>query len=239
MASFKDTNSFIVYGWMGNQLGLKGTERIVYAIVYSFSQDGESDFYGGHRYMADAAAASVDTVKRALDNLIKKGLIGKAERENDGVSHCRYYAFIDDDGVGIFKDGAKCVQEGAKCQQGEGAKCTGGRVQNAPTYNNKENNIINKEINKEKINKKDAEASPMSEDEQYFYKFLKERCPYVYKMEQPMTYEQYKKACSKYSREKIWKALDAMNNWKELNKKRRYAYKTLLNWLERDNQQYK
>lgn len=107
----------------------------------------------------------------------------------------------------------------------------------------KENNKdLNKEKEKNSINiekKNGAEAPVQSEDERYFYSYMKEHCPFVYKMQVPMTYEQYKKACSKYSREKIWKALDAMNNWKELNKKRRYAYKTLLNWLERDNQQYK
>ena len=57
-------------------------------------------------------------------------------------------------------------------------------------------------------------------------------------MQVPLTYAQYKKVCTKYSREKIWETLDAMNNWKELNKKRRYAYKTLLVWLEKDKKQY-
>ena len=42
----------------------------------------------------------------------------------------------------------------------------------------------------------------------------------------------------KYTREKIWETLDAMNNWKELNKKRRYAYKTLITWLEKDTRKY-
>lgn len=104
------------------------------------------------------------------------------------------------------------------------------------------NKDLYKEKEKTSINidaKNDAEASAQSDEEKYFYGYMKEHCPYVYKMQVPLTYEQYKMACTKYSREKIWETLDAMNNWKELNKKRRYAYKTLLNWLSRDTQKYK
>lgn len=103
------------------------------------------------------------------------------------------------------------------------------------------NKDLDKEKEKKSINidtKSDAEASAQSEDELYFYSFLKNRCPFVYKMQVPFTYQQYKEACTKYSREKIWETLDAMNNWKELNKKRRYAYKTLVAWLEKDKKQY-
>jgi DNA-binding Lrp family transcriptional regulator len=103
----------------------------------------------------------------------------------------------------------------------------------------------NKDLDKEKEKtpidigvKNGAEAPAQSDDEKYFYDFLKERCPFVYKMQVPLTYEQYKKACTKYSREKIWQTLDEMNNWKELNKKRRYAYKTLITWLDKDVRKY-
>lgn len=106
------------------------------------------------------------------------------------------------------------------------------------------NKDINKDINnKEKTSididvKNGAEAPVQSDEEKYFYSYLKEHCPYVYKMQVPLTYEQYKEACKKYSREKIWDVLDAMNNWKELNKKNRYAYKTLIKWLSKDVKKY-
>lgn len=103
----------------------------------------------------------------------------------------------------------------------------------------------NKDLDKEKEKtsidievKKGAEAPALSDNESYFYEYLQKRCPFVYKMQVPLTYEQYTKVCAEYSREKIWETLDAMNNWKELNKKRRYAYKTLITWLSKDVKKY-
>ena len=40
----RNENFYTVLGWMLNVLELKGNELIVFAIIYSFSQDGESDF---------------------------------------------------------------------------------------------------------------------------------------------------------------------------------------------------
>ena len=121
MAHFKDNNFFVIKGWMANRLGLKGTERIVYAIIYSFTQDGEPKYNRGHSYMAEAASASESSVKRALVSLQEKGLVRKKERDNDGITRCQYYVCIDDNGDGTF------FTE-------EGSKCTGGRVQNEPSY---------------------------------------------------------------------------------------------------------
>lgn len=42
----RNENFYTVLGWMLNVLELKGNELIVFAIIYSFSQDGESEFTG-------------------------------------------------------------------------------------------------------------------------------------------------------------------------------------------------
>ena len=38
----KNENFYTVFGWMLNELNLRGSDLVVYAIIYSFSQDGES-----------------------------------------------------------------------------------------------------------------------------------------------------------------------------------------------------
>lgn len=240
MAHFKDKNSFIIHGWMGNKLGLKGTERIVYAIVYQFSQDKDTEFFGGHKYLAEAAGASVDTVKRALISLELQGLIEKKERINDGVSRNRYTVFLDEEGQGTFgetvqnEQGANCVEGRGQNAQGEGANCT--------PINNKGNN---KENNKEKTTDKSVKKSHKkrnpteykSEDERKFYEGMKEYYPYVYKMDVPFLYEDYLKLLRRYKDKKIHANLKAMNNWKKLAFYRE-AYTILKEWLERDKKEY-
>jgi hypothetical protein len=38
---------------MVEELGLKGSELVAYALIYGFSQDGESWFTGSAQYVAD------------------------------------------------------------------------------------------------------------------------------------------------------------------------------------------
>ena len=49
----KPDNYILVYGWMVTELGLKGNELFLYAIIYGFSQDGETEFSGSLRYMQE------------------------------------------------------------------------------------------------------------------------------------------------------------------------------------------
>lgn len=42
----RNENFYTVLGWMLNVLELKGNELIVFAIIYSFSQDGERRLQG-------------------------------------------------------------------------------------------------------------------------------------------------------------------------------------------------
>ena len=39
--------------FMVEELGLKGSELVAYALIYGFSQDGESWFTGSAQYVAD------------------------------------------------------------------------------------------------------------------------------------------------------------------------------------------
>ena len=42
-----------IQAWMRTELDLKGNDLLVYAIIYGFSQDGDSKFSGSLQYLAD------------------------------------------------------------------------------------------------------------------------------------------------------------------------------------------
>ena len=90
MSEIKDENFTTIQGWMLNRLNLKGNELIIYAIIYGFSQDGESRFTGSRRYLADWCGCSVKTVGNALASLVTKGLITKHDKTVNGVHLCDY-----------------------------------------------------------------------------------------------------------------------------------------------------
>ncbi|MCL2599008.1 MAG: helix-turn-helix domain-containing protein, partial [Firmicutes bacterium] len=62
-------------------LDLSMTELMCYAVVYNFSKDGKSTFYGGQNYLASQINKSRSTVSEALTKLEQKGLVGKRERD--------------------------------------------------------------------------------------------------------------------------------------------------------------
>ena len=51
MEKIKPNNFINIQGWMVTELGLKGNELIIYAIIAGFSQDGESNFHGSLSYL--------------------------------------------------------------------------------------------------------------------------------------------------------------------------------------------
>lgn len=75
----KSTNSVIIYGWMCNELELKGNELLIFALIHGFSQDEVSKFYGGRKYIANTFNISLPTVDKALQNLVDKQYLNKEE----------------------------------------------------------------------------------------------------------------------------------------------------------------
>lgn len=66
---------FVVHKWMASELGLKGTDLFVYAIVYGFTQIEEQSFFGTRRYLAEFIGVSIPTIQRSLDSLVESGLL--------------------------------------------------------------------------------------------------------------------------------------------------------------------
>lgn len=92
MSAVKDNNFIAIQGWMRTKLNLKGYELIVYALIYGFSQDGNSKFSGTRRYIAEWCGCSMKTVDNTLASLIAKQLIVKHEKYVNGIRMCDYTA---------------------------------------------------------------------------------------------------------------------------------------------------
>ena len=73
----KNENYIVVQGWMINELGLMGNKLMVYALIYGFSQDGNSEFKGSKNYIANSLQISERTVINVLMKLWENDMIFK------------------------------------------------------------------------------------------------------------------------------------------------------------------
>ena len=100
---------FSVQAWMVTKLGLKGCERDVYAIIYGYSQDGESDYHGSLGYLAELTGYSKNSICTALKSLTEKELILKTEKEINNIKFCRYQINRDSIQVTCMPIQATCI----------------------------------------------------------------------------------------------------------------------------------
>ena len=73
----RDSNYVVIQGWMLTRLGLKGNELMIYAVIYGFTQNGETEFIGSMKYLADWTNSTVESVRKCIKSLIDKGYIVK------------------------------------------------------------------------------------------------------------------------------------------------------------------
>jgi DNA-binding Lrp family transcriptional regulator len=85
-----NNNYIVIQGWMCNDLQLSGNELLIYALIYGFSQDGESEFCGSRAYIANTFNISKPTVDKSLKTLVKKGYIIKHQMIINDVQVNRY-----------------------------------------------------------------------------------------------------------------------------------------------------
>lgn len=91
----KDENYYQINGWMLNKLHLKGVALNIYAIIYGFSQDGESEFKGSRKYLCEFTGATKPTIDKALEDLINQGLIVKKTEILNNVKFNKYQANLE------------------------------------------------------------------------------------------------------------------------------------------------
>lgn len=106
--------SFItIQGWMATELKLSGNELLVYALIYGFSQDGESEFRGSINYICGWLNCTRPTASKALSNLVEKGLITKTTKIENNMTFNRYKIILG--GVkNLYGGGKETLQGGSK-----------------------------------------------------------------------------------------------------------------------------
>lgn len=87
-----DDSYFItIFGWMHERLGLKSHEEKVYALVYSFSNNGENTCNTSQKTISRMCNCGINTVKRALIDLEKKELIKSRDVIRNNVKYKEYW----------------------------------------------------------------------------------------------------------------------------------------------------
>ena len=82
----------VIQDWMISDLQLKGNELLTYALIYGFSQDGESEFKGSLKYISEFLGISKSTAQRSIEKLVDRGIVEKRVEEISGVKFNRYMA---------------------------------------------------------------------------------------------------------------------------------------------------
>lgn len=213
----KDSNYYQVQGWMVNNLKLKGNELICYAIIYSFSQDEESKYMGGLKYLGSWMNASEPTVVSVLDKLCEKELIEKIEYIDKTCKRNFYRVSKESLERGNLKNLSKVSKESL--------------------VNNKKITIKEKGLSEVKPKKVGDILTPEEkEKEDNFRKTMRERYPRFMMMESPLTYKQSQELKTLYDDEEILQALEEIECWKPLLKKRVDAFRTIKNWINKNRE---
>ena len=78
-----------VYRFMEKELGLKGNELRVYALLFSYTNGEAGMYFGSRKYLADTLFISVRTLYRILGSLFKRELIENVWSKEKGRSGIR------------------------------------------------------------------------------------------------------------------------------------------------------
>ena len=90
----KKQSYILVLDWMVDKYHLKGNELLAYALIYGFSQDGDSEYKGSFSYLTRWLGADRATIIRVLKRLESKGLISKRQELVAGQMVNRYVAEV-------------------------------------------------------------------------------------------------------------------------------------------------
>ena len=73
--------SYTVHSFMYSELGLRGGELLIFAIIYSFTKGEPGLYWGTQEFLSNISGLSRSTVWRTLTSLSERGYIEKATRE--------------------------------------------------------------------------------------------------------------------------------------------------------------
>lgn len=92
---------------MVSKMNLKGNKLLAYALIYGFSQDGQSTFKGSIAYVTRWLNCARSTAIETLDQLEADGWIAKSKNSKSGIERNEYKAAnVDENGAVRFSDGS-------------------------------------------------------------------------------------------------------------------------------------
>ena len=124
MSEITDKNYIVIQSFMVSDLGLKGNELLIYAIIFGFSQTTGQAFHGSLSYLESWTNSTRPTVVASLKSLVEKGLLEKEEQTINGVKRCNYYV------INNSTDGEEAPQGVVKNFNGGSKKTLQGVVKN-------------------------------------------------------------------------------------------------------------
>lgn len=126
---FKIDNHILIPGFAIVELKLSGNDLLCYSLIYGFSQDGETEFYGSLNYVATALNVTKQNAKKVIDRLIARGLLEKKEIYFSGCKFCHYVANRKSNTV------AEIATPPTNQQRGVAEIATGGVAETATLHN--------------------------------------------------------------------------------------------------------
>lgn len=137
----QNDNFVLIQGWMVTELGLKGNDLMIYAIIHGFSHAEDTYFTGSLQYLADWLNVERRNVTRNLKRLVDQGLLIKEEQYINGVKFCKYKAIRP---TGCTQNENTVLTEGCTQNENTWDKMRTNNIDNIYTNNNTINNNTNK-----------------------------------------------------------------------------------------------
>ena len=203
----------VVQPWMIQDYNLKSNELLVYALIWGFSQDEQSCFYGSVSYIMDYFSLSKNTVLSALGVLEEKGLLRKWSEPVNGRPTNRYAALRP----------AECSSASDRCKSCTSAK--NAPVQNMHSDGCKSCTSTGAEIAPKKEREKANNNKPRAEarEEQssltvaeVFDEFSRGGPGGLY--DALMDFDQHRQALAKKDKKKLWSPLVAKKICKSIKR---------------------
>lgn len=235
-------NYVTIQGWMFD-LGLTGNDIIVYAAIYGFCQDEQSDFHGGYEWLSKTLRIGRATAIRVVARLESDGLVERVVNESGKLVRWKANTRKKQAPSDPYQNDTRIKMiPVSKRYSNPSQNDTQTRIKMRPnntnekTKENKNTSSLTGVCNKN-ARVKEAEDVVISGLFDEFGNELtvsvNERYPYVCGMDVPLTQKQLDGVIKEYGVDVVVRILDEMENFKALHKNSRSANLTLRNWIRR------
>lgn len=193
--------NYTIHDFMTEQLKLTGTELLLYALVYNFSQDGNGCFYGSNDYAAKKIGCRRECVNRNATSLVERGLLSRSYGSHNGKPTIDYVAIVPDCAIQ-----SQCAQNAQQVCENRTAPC----AQNA--HNSKSDNLNDNQESIHTIARAESKKLQIAE-------FVS------------MTADEYQKLIDEFGKEDADALVAILDNYKgSSGKKYKSDYRAIRSW---------